>query len=367
MTQLCAKNSDTTWTLCGQVVNNEPIRKIPVHATPFRIGRLPDLGLCVQCPTVSKIHAELSLCDQQLIVRDLDSTNGTFINGQRVTGSQQLQEGDLLQIASLVFRVAQESGPSRTETLMGADCEDAMALIRFDRLIADREVVPFFQPIVRSLDHTILGYEVLGRSEVYGLKTPHMMFRAATQLNLEVELSRLFRTVGLEAGRDLPQSTYIFLNSHPSEMKEMDSFVDSLQELRKSYPSNNIALEIHESTITDPRLMIQLRRMLDELSIGLAYDDFGAGQSRLLELVEVPPDFLKFDITMIKNIDQAAPARRQMLRSLVNMVHDLGITPLAEGVETVGEAHTCIDLGFQLGQGFYFGRPAPIGAWHESI
>ena len=68
--------------------------------------------------------------------------------------------------------------------------------------------------------------------------------------------------------------------------------------------------------------------------IGLAYDDFGAGQARLVELVDVPPDYLKFDMRLVQNLDSASLERQRMLASLVKMVHDLGITPLAEGIET---------------------------------
>ena len=94
------------------------------------------------------------------------------------------------------------------------------------------------------------------------------------------------------------------------------------------------------------------------MKIGLAYDDFGAGQSRLNELVQSPPDYLKFDMSLIHDIDAATLQRQQMVASLVQMVRDLGIISLAEGVETPAEAATCLQMGFELGQGFFFGKPA---------
>ena len=69
------------------------------------------------------------------------------------------------------------------------------------------------------------------------------------------------------------------------------------------------------------------------MQIGLAYDDFGAGQARLVELVEIRPDYLKFDMKLVQNIASASLERQRMLASLVKMVHELGITPLAEGIE----------------------------------
>ena len=77
-----------------------------------------------------------------------------------------------------------------------------------------------------------------------------------------------------------------------------------------------------------------MRLLLKRLDIKLAYDDFGVGQSRLNELAEVAPDYVKFDMSLIRGIDSATPQRQQVLAALVQMVHNLGITSLAEGVET---------------------------------
>ncbi len=76
--------------------------------------------------------------------------------------------------------------------------------------------------------------------------------------------------------------------------------------------------------------------------------------------MEAPPDYLKFDMSMIRRIDQAPTERQRMLGSLVKMVRELGIAPLAEGIETAAEASTCRELGFSTAQGFYFGAPAPL-------
>jgi EAL domain-containing protein (putative c-di-GMP-specific phosphodiesterase class I) len=89
----------------------------------------------------------------------------------------------------------------------------------------------------------------------------------------------------------------------------------------------------------------------------LAYDDFGAGQARLNELVEARPDYLKFDRKLIAGLDAANKNRQQLLESLVLMSRQLGIVTLAEGIETAGEAEACRRVGFELMQGYYFGRP----------
>jgi EAL domain-containing protein (putative c-di-GMP-specific phosphodiesterase class I) len=105
--------------------------------------------------------------------------------------------------------------------------------------------------------------------------------------------------------------------------------------------------------------MSALQRGLDEIDMTLAFDDFGAGQARIAELAEVRPNYIKFDRSMIKNLHAADASRLRVVAGLVAMVNDLGITSLAEGVETAEERDACVAAGFVLSQGFYHGRPMP--------
>ncbi len=144
-------------------------------------------------------------------------------------------------------------------------------------------------------------------------------------------------------------------------MREAGLF-DSLESLRAEHPELRLVLEIHEAAITDAGSMSQLQEGLRALGIGLAYDDFGSGQARLAELSAAPPDYLKFDRSMVSGIDQASANRRRVLAALVAMATDLGIAPVAEGLEHGEEAAVCAELGFTLGQGYLFGVPAPAAA-----
>lgn len=183
------------------------------------------------------------------------------------------------------------------------------------------------------------------------------MFMAAAVLNLEAELSRIFRVEGILAGAKFPPQHTLFVNTHPSEVTEMEVLELSLHELRKLAPHRSIILEIHEATATQSTQMRRLREVLDELDMGLAYDDFGAGQARLVELADVPPDFLKFDMMLLQGIATASPDRQRMVERLVQMTIDLEIAPLAEGIESEADHDFCCSIGFTHGQGFLYGRP----------
>lgn len=348
--------AETTWLLSGQLSADEPVRSIRVEGSPFLVGRHSKAALTIPSPTVSNIHAELRIENGALFVKDLGSTNGTFINGERIEGEFNVASGDLLQFAEIVFRVGLESGRYDSKTIAGDSSDRALALIQFDKLMSERAVVPHFQPIVAYHDMSVPGYEILGRSRLFGLTTPHSMFSAAAVLDLESELSRLMRSEGVKCARTLPNNPLLFANTHPVELHEQGVLEFSLRELRELAPEARVVLEIHEAAVTCVKQMRELRAVLNDLNIGLAYDDFGAGQARLVELGDVPPDYLKFDIELVRGIDRASPERQRMLGSLVKIVNELGIGSLAEGVETRAEHEACRQMGFGFAQGYYYGK-----------
>jgi EAL domain-containing protein (putative c-di-GMP-specific phosphodiesterase class I) len=360
----------SVWFFAGQMDETEQVKHVPIRSTPFLIGRRHDLALSIPCSCISKVHAELFDRDGDLWLRDLGSTNGTYVNGARITKEIKLREGDIVQFATVVFRVRQENsknnGPENS-TIREDACDRALAMVQFERLIHDRAVVPFYQPIVRldQEDTETVGFEVLGRSRLFGLRTPKEMFATATQLNLESELSRVFRSQGIEVAKDLSRRLSLFVNTHPVELVE-DGLFTSLHELRKLAPDRPMTLEIHEATVTDPKTIRSLQAILRDLDMELAFDDFGAGQARLLELTEVRPDYIKFDMKLIQGIHQAPPSRQQVVALLAKMVNELEIVPLAEGVETRDEDETLRQMGFRMGQGFYYGHPASISTYSKT-
>lgn len=351
---------EDVWFLSGPTGPGDSLQHTPIDQHPFIVGRKSGVAMKLQFRTVSGNHAELRILDGKLVVHDLESTNGTYLNGKRVTEPVFVSDEDLIHFAEAPFRVRRQSPTGMTAgTISENVCDQALALVQFDRLMSQRLVRPHFQPIVTLCGSKTIGYEILGRGSVFGLESVGAMFQAAEQLNLEVELSRLLRWEGLRVGREIPDQPTLFVNTHPKEMEDGGALIDSLAKVRAMASNSEIVLEIHEAAITNPKSMQRLHASMRALDIRLAYDDFGAGQARLAELIEARPDFVKFDIGLIRGLDVADQNRMRMMRSLVTMVRDLEIKALAEGVETVEEAEACDELGFDLAQGFYFGRPAP--------
>jgi pSer/pThr/pTyr-binding forkhead associated (FHA) protein len=84
------------------MADNEPVRQTRVDAARFVVGRRPEASLCIPSPTVSREHAEVTVVDGGLLLRDLGSTNGTFVNGRRVTGPVALSAGDMIGLGDTV-------------------------------------------------------------------------------------------------------------------------------------------------------------------------------------------------------------------------------------------------------------------------
>jgi EAL domain-containing protein (putative c-di-GMP-specific phosphodiesterase class I) len=353
------------WQLCGRALPNGPLQTALVSSPSFTVGRQTDCTMCLANPTVSKRHAELAVVDERLLVRDLGSRNGTFLNGRRVGDWTEVRHADRLQFGTALFTAQRASSPPSMATLSEDVAGMAEACMLFDRLVSQPAVVPHYQPIVRLNGWDCIGYEVLARSHLAGLETPAQMFRVASELGAEVELSALMRREGLRAGLELAAGAKLFLNTHPNELGD-PRLADSLAVLRAEFPNVPVVLEVHEAAAASLSVLAALRVRCRELNMELAYDDFGAGQSRLLELAEVPPDIIKFDMHMTRGIDRFCQQRRQMIESLVRIVRSLGAVPLAEGIETVDEAAACLEAGFELGQGFFFGFPSPAHAWKQA-
>jgi EAL domain-containing protein (putative c-di-GMP-specific phosphodiesterase class I) len=365
---------DPTWQLLGRVEAGRGMHPVAVTGERFVVGRHPDGDLVLNSSRVSGRHAALMQVRGHLFIRDLDSTNGTFVNRERLVGTTRLREGDHVQFANLEFRVEmQEAPPSDYEIPVECrtfkcleELSDDWVFSRFDELMRQRAIEPHFQRIVRLDTGETIGFEALARSPLPGLQYPNELFGAAAIVQQEVELSLICRERAIEVGRDFCFGSDLYVNTHPQESL-LDDVVRQVAELRRMAPDTRLVIEVHEATIQSAPLMLDAAQRLRDLGVKLAYDDFGAGQSRLLEICQIPPDVLKFDRQLISGIDRASPQQHRLLKMLVEIAAGFGSQTLAEGIETLDEAAACRDLGFHLAQGYFFGRPAPAPIAHIAL
>jgi EAL domain-containing protein (putative c-di-GMP-specific phosphodiesterase class I) len=107
-------------------------------------------------------------------------------------------------------------------------------------------------------------------------------------------------------------------------------------------------------SVTAARMLTKLK----SLGVGLAIDDFGTGYSSLAYLERFPVDIIKIDRSFIASLDRGR-THRAIVRAVIELAHVLGMTVIAEGVETETQANALRELGCDLAQGFLYARPMP--------
>ncbi|WP_437194566.1 EAL domain-containing protein [Planctomicrobium sp. SH527] len=374
-TSSSAKSRDG-WYLVGCLPPLRKLTHIKIDSAAFVIGRRADADLSIASQCVSARHAEILHIGPHLFLRDLGSTNGTYLNRRQVTDPVPVAVGDHIEIANVEFRLEyrpaeQSRNPADLDSLKKTSqaidiIESDWVLSQLNQLLESGAVNPSYQPIRRLEQGRIVGFEALARTSLVGLENPAEMFRTAEMVNREVELSELCRRKALSNAAFIPNNGLLFVNTHCNETLNLD-VLPSLIELKKQYPNRKVVIEIHEGAIIDSSLTIEFCKAVRSLGFQIAYDDFGAGQSRLLELAKAPPDYLKFDSCLIRDVNQANPYQWRMLKMLVDMCHEVSITTIAEGVETEEELAACRELGFDFGQGYFLGKPKPPAEYVKMV
>jgi EAL domain-containing protein (putative c-di-GMP-specific phosphodiesterase class I) len=357
-----------SWVLECRLGEDGSLQRTSLHPLPFRIGRAAGLQLVLPSTHVSKAHAEIYTDGLTLRVRDLGSRNGTFLNRETVSDSP-LHDGDVLHVGDYEFRVTRDTQEQECPEAEGTMIQTAPLSRHFlsgaskvRQLIDQGAVTMHFQPIVTLPGAKLSACEALGRGRFPDLpESPVELFDLAGTLgpDVQAELSRLFRRKAVELVKDLPDPPVLFVNTHWIEL-ERPGLLESLEELRSYAPHVDLVLEIHESALAQTDFITWLRTRLMEINVGLAYDDFGAGQARLFELAEAPPHYLKFDRRFVTGLETAPITRQRLVASLVAAARELLVKTIAEGVENAEEAAACVRAGFSHAQGYHYARPMPI-------
>jgi EAL domain-containing protein (putative c-di-GMP-specific phosphodiesterase class I) len=371
--------SPSGWWLERIAADGSPLA-VPVDPLPFTMGRELDNALVLTAPGVSRHHARLELRGEALVLADLGSTNGTWVNRMRLEAPQAVAEHDIVHIGlHAEFRVRR--GVAETRTTEAPPAGERTVITRagtplsehfvaqeaqFLALLSGEGLSAAVQPIVTS-DGSLYAYELLGRGTHPGLSSsPAHLFRLAERLHRAAALSEAFRRHGVRAVAGRLGNAALFANAHPAEIFE-PGFVDSIAALVREQPGLDLVVEIHETAVVELARMRELAARLADVGVRFAYDDFGAGQARLVELGEVPPHVVKFDMSLVDGLHAASPRKQRLVADLVRLVNDLGSIALAEGLEAEADAAVCREMGFRLLQGFLVGRPVPVESLGDSV
>lgn len=231
-------------------------------------------------------------------------------------------------------------------------------------LIESQQVVTLYQPILNLADLSVLGHEVFTRGCAGSpFEDPEQLFALALRTGRIVDFERLCRNRALElARRHLRPGAKLFLNTAAHTLGDTDvagqGFVKRVD--AHGLQHSDVVLEIAERVTFDQRERPKdVLRELKRQGFRVAIDDMGAGYSSLQAIVELEPDYLKFDIALVRNIDKSL-IKRSLLETLVELAQKIGATVIAEGIEAESELSTLRELGVSLGQGRYLAPPVVV-------
>jgi diguanylate cyclase (GGDEF)-like protein len=246
-------------------------------------------------------------------------------------------------------------------------------LSEFRRALDADEIVVFYQPIMRMDGTHAHGAEALVRWQhpELGLLPPSDFMPIVEQTGLIGPLTRhvLERAVAQcaawhQAGHKLTVSVNLSVRNLLDP--DLSSLISDLLTIYRLNPKA-LELEITESMLmSDPdRSLVTLTR-LSQLGVGLSVDDYGTGYSSLANLRRLPIDELKIDRSFVSPM-LSDESDLIIVRSTINLGHDLGLKVVAEGVEDEATLHRLEKLGCDLAQGYHFSKPLPPEAFNKWI
>lgn len=224
----------------------------------------------------------------------------------------------------------------------------------FERALASLWMA--FQPIVRARDGSIFGYEALLRCDEPSLPHPGAMLDAAERLDALPRLTDTIRARVAAHAADADPGWSLFMNLHPADLLD----------------AGRIARDPHFRGIA-PRMVVEITERAALESVGdvgpriselreagcrIAIDDLGAGYAGLTSFIQLEPDVVKLDMALVRDV-HLRPVKRRLIRSVVDLCHEMEMLVVAEGIESNDEREVLVELGCDLLQGFLLGRPAP--------
>jgi PAS domain S-box-containing protein len=280
---------------------------------------------------------------------------GPIVHGDHVDGVVALGTADPAFGRALVERLPAVLDLSTTPSALLAerlhqrrvDVETRAAL---ELVVADQAFQSVYQPIVDLATDEVAGYEALTRFDS-GM-APETAFANAWRVGLgpRLELTTLQRAI-LGAGA-LPPGRWLDINVSPALLADREPLADILRDADRP-----LVIEITEHQAVGDYAAI--RALVSGLGpdVRLAVDDAGAGVANFGHIVELRPDLVKLDRSLVREVNTNL-GRQALVIAMSHFAKTAGCRLVAEGIETPAELRTLASLGVEFGQGYLLGRPA---------
>ncbi len=350
----------------------ERMRRVEIVEIPFTIGRNDSCCLPVHSSRVSRDHAVVRKDGVGYVLKDLGSTNGTFVNGNRVTETR-LRDGDLILFGDTeyCFRSGDNEAARRTVTQVldhppaprGDDAylearQVIQALRARQEALLHRAIRLRFQPIVDLNTHKPVAYEAVCRPPAHEL-TGWEVQLDGLECRLTDRRLELTRLLAVEQSNGLPTGTDLILTLETAEVGA-DGLPDLLSRWQEiAGKSHRLVAAIPDGAVADIPYFRTFVSDLRMRGIGVSYYDFAAGSQLLRSRGDLAGDYLQLAPALIRGIDRSSE-RRQQLAELFATAKEIGTKVIATGLHSENEAACCAEIGCHLASGDLFGLPGTI-------
>jgi EAL domain-containing protein (putative c-di-GMP-specific phosphodiesterase class I) len=225
---------------------------------------------------------------------------------------------------------------------------------RLSALIETRGMHMVYQPIVELASSRVVGAEALARFHCEPVRGPDKWFEEAHAVARGTELELLAVEQAVADLAWLPADVYLSLNVSPDTILS-----GKLEVLLARGPAHRLVLELTEHAPVEEYAAVAAALLqLRAAGLRLAIDDAGSGYASFRHILQLRPDIIKLDQSLIRDID-LDDGRRALALALITFARETGSTIVAEGVETERELAVLRSLGVDMAQGYLLGRPAP--------
>ena len=226
--------------------------------------------------------------------------------------------------------------------------------------IMSDDLVPYYQPLIDLRSGVLLGFEMLARWTHLqrGPISPDLFVPIAEEAGMIVAMTETLLRQACRDAAKWPDHLTIAVNVSPVQLRDEGLPAMIAKALAESgLPARRLEIELTESAlITDYALAREILMQLKATGVRLVLDDFGTGYSSLRHLQTLPFDKFKVDAVLIRSMAESAQSPK-VVAAIAGFGHSLGLPVVAEGIEDAATAATLTSMGYDIGQGWYFGLP----------
>lgn len=346
---------------------------------PFVLGRGETCDFCVPSSRVSREHATLSLEEDRVVLKDLGSTNGTFLNGRRLQKQEKLTDGDIFALADLSFtfydageKVPESRLVTQVFSLEPDETASANDLEAVDLLLSARAANEMlmcgairlaYQPIMDSPSCSPIGFEV-GPREGFGERGLHKNIKNS-ECSLFDRVSQMGRWLAIEQGLALWDAESIFVSLNSREAGSTSAIVGLERLAEAGLELSRVVVQIPDSCVSDSSSFTEFVTRLRELEMSWALENCQRGEAQLVSLGEFAPKYIKLPPGLSRDIDRAEDRRRQISACIAGAKR-IGAEVIATNVNQDVEMGTFLSLGIKLAQGNHFSPLQPLDSLFSS-